>query len=485
MATTLTPEQIKQYYATEGQKASPLSPLDWLTKQNQQTPTLETISAGVQDVAKQTQALTERVAAEGITPPPVQDLPSTPSTTDLSTTGGTPPTSGGSDESGALLAGLQAESDRMRKQLEDTYKKQAEDLQKQQETSQKRIDEFTTKQETALGSVDTLTQPFREDLEKTERERLYINKNFEDNQKLVGELEGLLTDIQAQVEREKGQTGLAAIRNPTIAKAKEDAAARVGVIQAVMNARNGQISVAENFIDRTSSAIAADRKDRLTYFNGLLDFYQGQKDDEGKKLITLTSDEKKYVEAQIGLLEGDMASAQKSVDIIKGMMTDPAKADILAQAGIKLTDTVEQINAKLSKEMYKREVADFDNTYAKDGYERVAFPEQDVRTKSGKYEVVRVRDSRGVEHTYLRAKKATTTKVTQPTNQDLKSNLDDKLTANNAFGSDGKISWETYLWLAQNWVNNEGKIADFDLNYPIDQYLDEGNKEEYRSRVAK
>ncbi len=71
------------------------------------------------------------------------------------------------------------------------------------------------------------------------------------------------------------------------------------------------------------------------------------------------------------------------------------------------------------------------------------------------------------------------------TNQALVSALNQSLVANNAFGVDGKVSWETYVQMQQYWVNNGGTSAEFKINYPIAQYLDKGNQTEYEKTMGK
>ena len=82
-------------------------------------------------------------------------------------------------------------------------------------------------------------------------------------------------------------------------------------------------------------------------------------------------------------------------------------------------------------------------------------------------------------------KKSTTTKEPAPTNSEIKSAIDDYLIKNNKFGSDGKISWETYLQMAQDWGNNGGSEKDFYLSYPIISYLDSDNKREFNKAINK
>ena len=193
-------------------------------------------------------------------------------------------------------------------------------------------------------------KPFRETLEAAERERLAINKNFQDNQILVDELGALLTEGNELIRQQKEITGLSAIRNPRIDKTISDVNARIGVIEAVMEARNGQINQAYKMIDRSINAINADKQDQLTYYSTLLDFYDNQKDDEGKKLVTLDTDKRTFLNAQIGLLENDLAQSQANAQNIKDLMTDPETASFMAKAGVTLNDTVEEINEKMARQ---------------------------------------------------------------------------------------------------------------------------------------
>jgi len=258
--------------------------------------------------------------------------------------------------SSAFLQGAQTAMDTTRKTVEDAYKKQLDDLKIQQETSQKKIDELNTTQQGIIqGDIAKLQEPFRQKLEDAERQRLYINENFEANQKLTNELQTLLTDGNALIKQQQDATSLGAIKNPRLNQTISDVSARAGVLQAVLSARNGQIAQAYNMIDRSVNAINADRQDQLDYFKTLYNFYEGKKGVEQQKLLTLTGDQKKYLDAQIGILENDMTRAQQSADTIKKLITDPTTAKIASDAGITLNDTPEQIGQKFAIQTRKEE----------------------------------------------------------------------------------------------------------------------------------
>jgi len=258
--------------------------------------------------------------------------------------------------------------------LEDAYTKQITDLQTKIDVSNKKIQDLNIlQQEGIISNIETLSQPFREDLEKSERQRLYINQNFEDNQKLTNELDALLTEGNTIISEMKGVTGLAAIRNPRINDTITKISQRTGVIQAVMAARNNQINVAENMIDRSVNALAADKQDQINYYETLYNFYQSQKNKEGSKLITLTKDQKTYLNAQIGLLENDLKISQDSADYIKKLLTNPSNALLIAQAGVTLGDPPEVVNTKIATQIQRQEVIDFTNKKIEDGY--IPFPQ--------------------------------------------------------------------------------------------------------------
>lgn len=270
---------------------------------------------------------------------------------------------------------VQGQLDSLKQSLQDTYQRQISDLQAKIDASQAKIDSFSSTEKGIIeGQVNDLTSPFRNDLETAERERLHINENFEANQKLVNELDSLLSEGNAMVQQMKGVTGLATIRNPRINQAIDTVNARVGVINAVMAARNGQISQAYNMIDRSVQAITSDRNDRLSYYNTLLNFYEGQKDDEGKKLVTLEANQRKYLDAQIGIIEGDLKEAQATANYIKELMTSPESALFMAEAGISLNDSIPTINAKLASQTKRQQITDTKNDLISKGYEYVPFP---------------------------------------------------------------------------------------------------------------
>jgi sulfur transfer complex TusBCD TusB component (DsrH family) len=279
------------------------------------------------------------------------------------------------------VSGLNGEVDKARKAMEDT-------LNRQKTENDARLETLRAKEKDTLGQIDTATTPFRADLETAERERLHINTNFEENQKLTDELDTLLTEGNNLIKQQQGVTGLAAVRNPRIQKTMDDVAGRVGVIQAVMNARNGQISQAYSLIDRSVEAITNDRKDRISYYETVLNL-------NNRDIVSLDEDNKKVASEQLDLLKGDLTRAQSTADYVKQLMINPATAQLMGQAGVSLNDSVDTINKKLQQAQYMNEVRDMNNKMATSGYVSVYDPGSVSKDK-----LITVTDSYGKKYYY-------------------------------------------------------------------------------------
>ncbi len=171
-----------------------------------------------------------------------------------------------------------------------------------------------------------------------------------------------------------------------------------------MAARNSQIAQAYTMIDRTVQAMTADRQDQLSYYKTLFDFYTSQKDDAGKALVTITNDEKAFLNAQIGLLEADMKLTQNNAENLKSAMTDPNTALLYGEAGVTLNDSPVQIAQKLATAAYAKEVADTSNKMALDGASYLA-PGQKAPAGA---QVLTTTDSKGVQKQWYVPVKATT-----------------------------------------------------------------------------
>lgn len=280
-----------------------------------------------------------------------------------------------------VVNGLSTEVMNARKTLDETLgRRKAENDQK--------LLELREKEKQTLGEINQLTNPFREELEKTERERLFVNENFEANQTLINELDTLLTEGNEAIKQQQEVTGLASIRNPRVQKTMDDVAARAGVIQSVISARNGQIGMAFNMIDRTAGAIAADRNDKINYFNTILQLNRSD-------ILSLDENGKKIADEQLNLLKNDEARAAETQDYVKKLMLNPATAQMMGLAGVSLNDSVEQINGKLANAQNAKDVRDMNNQMATSGYSAVLNPSSVPKNK-----LITITDALGNKYYY-------------------------------------------------------------------------------------
>lgn len=410
---------------TGGKWYEPTTPVSGVTTT---TPTLETISKGVQEVTSQLPTLqkniqglaqatpltieeAKKMLGRELTADEISGIQRGVITRDfltarisagmgvditppgeVSLTTGEPPTLPSTPDYSGYFTSLATELANSRTSLEKAYTDQITSLKSQQETLQSKIDNYLGKETEALGNVQALTQPWQADLEKSERTRLKIEENYFANQDSIKELNDLLTQAMTDIQSAESVTGLGAIRTPRINQIKTEYEARAGVIQAVMVARNDQISVANNLIDRTATAITNDKNAQISYYNTVLNFYDKLRGEEGDKLITLTEQERTYTNAQIGLLQNDLDNAQKTADYVKQLMIDPNTAEAMSQAGVTLNDSVAQINAKLAAYAYTKSVRDTSNEMGTKGY--TALLPQEVATKPVE-EVTAMTDSKG------------------------------------------------------------------------------------------
>lgn len=267
--------------------------------------------------------------------------------------------------------GLLSQIESQKKLQEEQRKAELDRIQKELDQARAREQEFKSSQEETLSQAEPLSSPFREDMERGERQRLEVERNFFENQKLTNELERLLTE-SAQLTKRLQETkfpGLAGIQqSERTIRNIESVNGRIAIIEAVMSARNNQIGVALNLIDRAINAVTQDRRDRLGYLDTLFNWYERQRNEEGAKIFNLTKEQKEIFDEQKADLRNEIERGQATADYIKRLMIDPQTAQFIANAGISLNDSVDGINAKMREEAERMEIRDISNQMAMEGY---------------------------------------------------------------------------------------------------------------------
>lgn len=308
------------------------------------------------------------------------------------------------------LVGIQTSVDQARTTVDTQQQAQVDAANKALDDAKAAKDKATASLTADQVEEQKLTAPWQADYEKAQEDVLHVNENFEANQKLTDELDTLLQQGNDLIAQQKGQSIATDIISKQTTKTLSDISARAGVIQAVMVARNSQISVAENLIDRAVAATTADKKDQLDYYTALDQFYGKQVDDAGKKIDTISADKKAYIAAQIKSAQDILDNAQKNADYIKGLMEDPTTALSVAQAGVTLNDSPDQVNTKLAAQSYLDQKNKTISDFASKGYSYMATTAQ--ANTHPKDQLYTIKDAKGNDMTFWLDPKKSTSGVT-------------------------------------------------------------------------
>lgn len=334
------------------------------------------------------------------TAPTTPTMPSTitaPTPAATTTSSFTPPQPTAPTALGNYFTGVAADAATASTNLQNQYKSDMAANQASIDSITSLINGITSSQQGNLAAIQQLSQPFQAAYQAAQQEALGINKNFQTNQKLADMLTSLATQAQTSLTANSNRPASSTIIDGLAKNTQTAIAAQTSVIQAAMSANSGQITEAQNQIDKGLSAMVADQTDQLNYYTTLNTFLQGQKDDDNKTLIQLNANQQKFVDDQISTLQDSLKSAQASADSIKNAMTDPNTAQAYAQAGVKLGDTTEQINQKLGTYAYSQEISQDSKDMADKGYQAV-IPGQAAPQGAT---VVTIVDSKGVSHKYF------------------------------------------------------------------------------------
>lgn len=248
------------------------------------------------------------------------------------------------------------------------YKDSLAKVQADKVVAQKQLDDIRTLQlEGIYQQGQVASEEKQKILDQLTIQEARFNENYNIVQGLAGELQSLLTQGNDLVLQMQGVTGLASIRNPRITEATNAVTARAGVLQAAISVYNGQMNQAQSQLMNATSVIQAAYTDQLNYFTTLNNFYNQKADDTNQKLVTLTKDERNYLDANVSYFKEKLDTTQANVDYIKKLMTSPATALLISQSGVNLNDTPEQVNAKLASQAYLNDRNDKINAKTDDG----------------------------------------------------------------------------------------------------------------------
>ena len=194
-----------------------------------------------------------------------------------------------------------------------------------------------------------------------------IGIDIEKRRQMTSEMEGLLNRHNAILEREAGMPVGQKVISSRTSNALNDITARAGVIEAVFSAIDGNISQSYTAINQAQQAVAQQWNDTRNYYGTILEL-------SNQNLINLDKEEKEIAEKEIAIAEADYAKSLQTSEYIKGLMIDPESALFIADAGVKLNDSIEEINEKMARQAEIKEINDTKNEMVADGYEYIPFP---------------------------------------------------------------------------------------------------------------
>lgn len=229
-------------------------------------------------------------------------------------------------------------------------------LKTQQDTYQIKIDALTKEntdykslQDTGmLSEGSAIAAETKAKQAALEQEQQQFKENYDARQKLTDHLETLLTSGQQIIEGMRATTGLTSIMSPRISQTMTDITGQAGVITAALAAYDTQIGIAQNQLKTATDAITSIYGDQVAYWKNVVAFYSGRESDNVAEIASLSKDQKTYIDAQIQMLQDKITNTQNTANIVQKAMLDPTTALAYAKAGVSLTDSPAQINAKLA-----------------------------------------------------------------------------------------------------------------------------------------
>ena len=268
----------------------------------------------------------------------------------------------------SYLKSLSYNLENTKKALTEQNQPQREEIASQKEAEQKRKDETIEKLDPTKRATYQQEQAIvSNQLRTAETASRNIGIDIEKRRQMTSEMEGLLNRSNAIMEREAGLPVGQRVISARTSNAMNDITARAGVLEAVFSAIDGNISQSYTAINQAQEAVAQQWVDTQNYYGTILQL-------SSQKLLNLDKEEKEIAERELSMAEADYARSLETSEYIKSLMIDPESAQFIADAGVKLNDSIEVINDKMAKQARIKEVNDTKNEMIADGYEYVPFP---------------------------------------------------------------------------------------------------------------
>ena len=305
----------------------------------------------------------------GNNPPPASKIDNPTPITDIKpSTKVTLPQSDAGNIYDSYNTSLTANVDAIKNNLTETYdKKLKENQDKRAKLEKQQADTLKMMDPTKRDTYEQEQKIMQNELNASELASGTIEDDFNKRRRITSELENLLNQSNALMGKEKGMPLNQRVLNSRVSNTMSDISSRAGVLEATISAIDGNISGAYNIIKHAKDTVSANWNDELNYYNTILDINQ-------KGLLDLDAESKEIADKKVGMIESNLKRVQDTADYMKELMVDPDSAQFVADAGVKLTDSIEEINTKLAAQSTIQQVNETKNEMVKDGYIYVPFP---------------------------------------------------------------------------------------------------------------
>lgn len=263
--------------------------------------------------------------------------------------------------------GLQGQVDTARTELEKTLKAERDAALKRQDELNKRLEAIQQESDpTKRATYEQEKTIIQNQLNAAETASATLEEDFTKRRSTVAELERLLTEGNDLVARAKNAPVSLSVLNKSVNRTIQDVQARAGVLQAVIAGVDGNIAQAHNIINTAQGTVRTYWQDQVEYNRAYLNLVNS-----GQLAKNKIHDD--YANSQIALAENKLNQLEQTADYINKLMIDPQTAQFMADAGVTLNDSVEEINKKLAEQNRKNEVNDVINDLTLEGYKYVPF----------------------------------------------------------------------------------------------------------------
>lgn len=186
-----------------------------------------------------------------------------------------------------------------------------------------------------------------------------IKTNYDTRKTMVDEVTQLSQMFANELAKPQA-VGITSVINARLNNTKEQYAGRISALQAGISALDGNISLAQTFIDNGIETVNADRTDRLNYLNFVQGLYDQKSSDNKESLLTATEEQKKAIENEISIIKGQIEQTESNKEFIRTILTDTQTSLMAIKSGITITDTPDEAVKKMTAYI-KAHPAEFDN----------------------------------------------------------------------------------------------------------------------------